>query len=168
MDLLSEELVYRVSGYVNTYHLTGVVETGLGHASSGLRFAELKGISGYGCDILETRVAEARLRHPSATIVHQHSTAFLREVVPALQGPVLFWLDAHEPDWPLYEELLILRDAPAGSVILCDDAHFILEGHPCLKGHTLGEYLTVLPTHSGTVIGELTSTLQPVLEYVPK
>ena len=67
------------------------------------------------------------------------STAVLREVVPPLTRPALFWLDAHwsgldtagrEAECPVLEEIALLNASPLGHVILVDDARLFCAPPP--------------------------------------
>jgi hypothetical protein len=60
-----------------------------------------------------------------------YSAATLREILPALGSPVLFWLDAHwsgldtaghEKECPLLEELAAINASPGAHSVLVDDA----------------------------------------------
>jgi hypothetical protein len=70
------------------------------------------------------------------------SRAGLREIVPQLDGPALFWLDAHwcgsdqtdtagaEDQCPLIEEIAIVNASPHEHVVLVDDARYFLAPPP--------------------------------------
>lgn len=78
--------------------------------------------------------AAARRRfqaQPEITILQGDSGAALREIVPGLGRPALFWLDAHwsgldtagrERECPLLEELAIVNQAGETHSVLVDDA----------------------------------------------
>lgn len=168
MNLMEPPLYDRARQLVEQYGLKAVVETGLGDSPSGLAFATDIGLHAYGCDIVFERCENAKANYPGFGVYNLTSTQFLSMIVPRLEVPRLFWLDAHGDDWPLYDELVILRDAPHGSVILCDDAHFVIDGDPLIGDKTLDDYLTVLPTHTCSVWGEKSDEHQPILEYLPK
>jgi hypothetical protein len=118
------------------YNLNNIVETGCWHGD-GLTFAKKIGIQNlYSCDINERYVAECRDLLPNATIHHQDSIEFLKEILPGLTGLTLFWLDAHYPvyygleeentltKFPLVEELKLVRELKSNyqqDVIICDD-----------------------------------------------
>lgn len=68
---------------------------------------------------------------PAVRALQGNSATVLREVIPALGGPALFWLDAHwsgldtagrEAECPLLEEIALINAAPDGHVVLVDDA----------------------------------------------
>jgi hypothetical protein len=70
---------------------------------------------------------------PKVRALQGYSAAVLREVVPALSGPALFWLDAHwsgldtagrDSECPLLEEIELINaaDSAAPHCILVDDA----------------------------------------------
>ena len=76
------------------------------------------------------------------TCVVADSREGLRRIVPQLDGPALFWLDAHwcgtdetmtagaEDQCPLIDELSIINASPYEHVILVDDARFFLAPPP--------------------------------------
>lgn len=59
-------------------------------------------------------------------------------VVSALEGPALFWLDAHAApglfgivdDWPVLEELAVIEQSEFHHVVLIDDAHCFMSETP--------------------------------------
>lgn len=118
------------------YNLNNMVETGCWHGD-GLTYANLIGIQNlFSCDINESYVLESRSRIPSAVVHHQESIEFLKNILPTVVGPTLFWLDAHYPvyygleqeneitKFPLVEELKLVRELKANyekDVIICDD-----------------------------------------------
>jgi hypothetical protein len=81
---------------------------------------------------LHARAVE-RLRPHRSRVEARHgdSRTVLREIVPTLDGPALFWLDAHwsggetagdASDCALLEEIQIIRSSPHEHYILIDDA----------------------------------------------
>jgi hypothetical protein len=67
------------------------------------------------------------------------SSARLREVVPALAGPALFWLDAHwsgldtagrEAECPLLAEIALINAVPRTHTLLVDDARLFCAPPP--------------------------------------
>lgn len=62
----------------------------------------------------------------------------LPRVMASLDGPTLFWLDAHAApglfgkadDWPVLEELEIIDLSPFAHFVLIDDAHCFMPGTP--------------------------------------
>jgi hypothetical protein len=76
--------------------------------------------------------AQARFRaQPAVRALQGESSAVLGEVVPALTGPALFWLDAHwsgldtagrEIECPLLAEVTLINAAPLVHTVLVDDA----------------------------------------------
>lgn len=68
-----------------------------------------------------------------------NSRDVLREVVPGLQSPALFWLDGHwcggesygaQDECPLIDELEILNESPFEHFLLIDDARLFLSPPP--------------------------------------
>lgn len=83
--------------------------------------------------------AQRRVALPAVDFRFGHSAPVLHELVPTLEGPALFWLDAHwsagdtygaGDECPLLEELaaIVRRDAP--SFILIDDAAYFTAPPP--------------------------------------
>jgi hypothetical protein len=74
--------------------------------------------------------------------VQGDSRAGLREIVPQLDAPALFWLDAHwcgadstdtagaEDQCPLIDEIAIVNASPHEHVVLVDDARYFLAPPP--------------------------------------
>lgn len=71
--------------------------------------------------------------------LHGSSAAMLRDVVPTLAGPALFWLDAHwsgldtagrEAECPLLAEIAAIDRAPFEHAVLVDDARLFLAPPP--------------------------------------
>lgn len=81
------------------------------------------------CELSPGFYAHARTRfadYTNVTVLHMDSREALREYAPP--EPCLFYLDAHFTkdggsvnDWPLYDELAVLRDRPHPDVIVIDD-----------------------------------------------
>jgi hypothetical protein len=72
-------------------------------------------------------------------VLQGESSEVLRELVPALSGPALFWLDAHwsgldtagtEAECPLLAELGLINAAPLPHVVLVDDARLFCAPPP--------------------------------------
>jgi hypothetical protein len=81
---------------------------------------------------LAARAQEKFGRWPHVHVVHGDSQAFIERLLPTLQSPALFWLDAGYYGWAgaigdrdrLVNELrVIVRDGEKRHVILMDDAH---------------------------------------------
>lgn len=122
------------------------VETGVGKALSLVHVVNNYPFRGYySCDWDELQVRGARycLRDsPDVQIAHARSTEFLETLLSWLpkDKPILFWLDAHFPDWcdpddpplylPLANELkIIARLRPEGKdVVAIDDLAIYLDG----------------------------------------
>ncbi len=86
--------------------------------------------------------SDAQARYASVRnieFLHGDSPDVLRKLVPALNAPALFWLDAHwcdgatagwETECPILEELTILDASPHDHFILIDDARIHLSPAP--------------------------------------
>src|SRR5882724_7917824 len=76
--------------------------------------------------------AQERFRgQPGVRLLRGESSAVLREIVPTLTGPALFWLDAHwsgldtvgrEAECPLLAEIAVINAASPVHTVLVDDA----------------------------------------------
>ncbi|MEI6387112.1 MAG: hypothetical protein WCQ50_10775 [Spirochaetota bacterium] len=125
-----------IQHYKTTYGLKNFVETGC-YQGEGLREATNSGFlqeNIYTCDIGSGFVALVSSQYPEANVVLKDSCDFLGTTLKEVQGPALFWLDAHFPaffnleggaelDWPVLKELDIIRSVRDTSkdVIMCDD-----------------------------------------------
>lgn len=79
------------------------------------------------------------LLHKHICILHGDSSKLLEKVIAALDGPAIFWLDAHysggftargSNDCPILEELaIILKQKKYNHLILIDDARLFREAH---------------------------------------
>jgi hypothetical protein len=84
--------------------------------------------------------AQARFRgQPKVRTLHGNSASVLREVVPGLAGPAIFWLDAHwsgldtagqEAECPLLEEIALINAVSREHVLLVDDARLFCAPPP--------------------------------------
>jgi hypothetical protein len=84
--------------------------------------------------------AQARFRaQPKVRALGGESSAVLREVVPALAGPALFWLDAHwsgldtagrDAECPLLAEIALINAAPCVHTVMVDDARLFCSPPP--------------------------------------
>jgi hypothetical protein len=128
--------------YYERFGIVNFVETGcfLGEA---LRYVQqYTGIPQhqmFSCDINPQYVQAVSQEFPNANLRCQGSLEFLMELLPKLEGPTLFWLDAHFPElhgsngfdvpqWPLLEEIdtvLRLKRDVGRDIILCDDIRVI-------------------------------------------
>lgn len=112
------------------------VETGAGEGfSTKLLAAEFK--RGF-CVELFPKIAEALSKQnlPGVNVITGHSPAALEVLLPAIEEPCLFWLDAHYPQiygeidledegliYPLVAELKLILERSYDDVILVDDLH---------------------------------------------
>jgi hypothetical protein len=87
------------------------------------------------CAAAQTRFHD----QPNVRVLGGDSSTVLREVVPALAGPALFWLDAHwsgldtagqEAECPLLAEIALINAAPLPHVLLVDDARLFCAPPP--------------------------------------
>ncbi|MBS2027837.1 MAG: hypothetical protein JST54_08050 [Deltaproteobacteria bacterium] len=70
------------------------------------------------------------------TIRNTDTRSFLRELVPTLKGPAVFWLDAHwcgsaethgsQDECPLTDELRFIGESPLAHFVFVDDARLFL------------------------------------------
>ncbi len=76
---------------------------------------------------------------PHVRVLNGNSAAVLREIVPALARPTLFWLDAHwsgldtagrEMECPLLDEIAIINAAPPVHAVFVDDARLFFSPPP--------------------------------------
>jgi hypothetical protein len=84
--------------------------------------------------------AQARFQaEPRVRALGGGSVAVLREVVPALAGPAVFWLDAHwsgldtagrEAECPVLDEIATIDASPHDHVVLVDDARLFCAPPP--------------------------------------
>lgn len=90
---------------------------------------------------------------PAVRVLNGTSAAVLREVVPALGGPAVFWLDAHwsgldtagrETECPLLEEIAIINAAPREHALLVDDARLFCAPPP--RPHRAAEWPDLVST----------------------
>ena len=174
----------------NNFNFTTMVETGCYEGDS-LNFANSIGVEHlYSCDINEHYVNRCRSTVPTAHIFHQESISFLKDILPTLDQPTLFWLDAHYPiyyglgaeteetKFPLVEELKLVKQFKRNvekDVIICDDLRVLSpDNNPYYLGsldqrfmveHRIDDLIAVLSdTHNHwTVPGETGNLI-----FVPK
>lgn len=75
--------------------------------------------------------AEERFHgQPQIRAFHEDSSSVLRELVPTLPRPAVFWLDAHwsgldtagrDTESPLLEEVAVIYASPCDHIVLVDD-----------------------------------------------
>lgn len=133
----------QVDKLVEKYGLQTFVETGC-FEGQGLQYAQKLQLHNlYSCDINEKYVELCKQRVPTATIYHKESIEFLQTVLPTINEPTLFWLDAHYPTYygtqeenvitkfPLVEEIKLIiqhKQNYIKDVIICDDLR-VLDKH---------------------------------------
>jgi hypothetical protein len=142
--LFSPEL--QIEQIKNHFQLENFIETGC-YQGDGLNFARDIGFQHlYSCDINKEYVDLCLKRINSATIRHQTSTEFLKDILPTINGTSLFWLDAHYPTYygledeneltkfPLLEEVQLVIDLKKNyhrDVFVLDDLRVMLpENNP--------------------------------------
>jgi hypothetical protein len=90
-------------------------------------------------DALHGAAAQRLQRLPNVEAKHGDSRSVLAELVPTLDGPALFWLDAHwsggqtagsDNPCALSGELAALRQSPHRHYVLIDDARLFLSPPP--------------------------------------
>ena len=118
------------------YGLTTFVETGC-YEGKGLIYALGLGFEHLlSCDIVDRHAHWCRVYIPKAQTLTQDSEGFLKRILPSLDEPTLFWLDAHYPLYyghshdtketkiPTLTELRMIRDTKPNferDVIIVDD-----------------------------------------------
>ena len=84
---------------------------------------------------------------PGVTVLNGNSAARLREIVPGLAKPAVFWLDAHwsgldtagrEAECPVIEEIAAINAAAPAHFVMVDDAR--LFGAPPPRPHRAEEW----------------------------
>lgn len=135
----------------------------------------------YSCDIHESFVNDARNAWPGAYVEVSDSLSFLRKLLPKLERPTLFWLDAHFPGFynlpcesediraPILKELYLIKElkkAYEKDVIMFDDTHCLRHpDNPMYKEGKLDESLMVdIDWHELTSIFSDTHDMEHVLE----
>lgn len=115
--------------YAKKFNLQTLVETGtnLGQMINAMKgtFREIYSVEldDWRCEMARRKFA----RHPHVHVLHGDSGVVLRELVPKLTGPCLFWLDGHCWDItsPVKAELDAIFSHPeADHVLLIDDARW--------------------------------------------
>lgn len=96
----------------------------------------------YSCDIRRVAVEQCLNIFPAAHIYPDESITFFKRILPTIDQPTLFWLDAHYPmhygiatetaieKMPLFEELKLIRTLKQNyqrDVIICDDMRVIAD-----------------------------------------
>lgn len=140
--LSDPRLLAEVDAARRHFGLDAFVETGTGNGIS-LEAAYPLFVLIYSCDIEADRIVKVRNTLPGALLYISDSLTFLEGVLPKLNTPTFFWLDAHGPDFPAYEELLRIKTLKRGyehDVIWFDD--FDKPDH--LGRHVLSDYINVL------------------------
>jgi hypothetical protein len=136
-----------------------LVETGtyLGDTTAGLigSFARI-----FTIELDSTLAAAARDRfkdQPSVTAVEGDSATELANLIPSLNGPAVFWLDAHncgphtaDAPLPLLTELQTISERGQPDVILIDDAHHMGVQPTPLQRWVRGHLLRMYPTWPDT------------------
>jgi hypothetical protein len=85
-------------------------------------------------------VAAERFRpQPQVRVLHGNSASVLRQIIPTLTRPAIFWLDAHwsgldtagrEAECPLLDEIALLNSAACVHAVLVDDARLFCAPPP--------------------------------------
>lgn len=81
-------------------------------------------------DALYARCYSRFVDEPRVHVTHGATVPFLREIMPTIEEPVTFWLDAHpDHDSPVLRELAVLAQHPIKThTILIDDVR-LMRGH---------------------------------------
>lgn len=135
---LPKELVIRIQ---REFHITEFVETGTymgGTAKwASAHFQHVRTVEAskyyYDCLMLE------HLAYQNVDFVFGDSRLELQKIVPALQGPAIFWLDGHwsgentygsDDECPLLEEIQVIAGSPHEHFIFIDDARLFMSPPP--------------------------------------
>lgn len=125
------------------FNLKYFVETGCdtGNASAFITAIGFAPQNIYVCDIRQEAVDVTTKRVPGINAQVAESIPFLKNLLPTLKGPTLFWLDAHypaeygvseRPDTrvPILEEMFCIKafkENYKNDVILCDDTRMFVD-----------------------------------------
>lgn len=130
-----------ISQILNKFKINTFIETGTLHGD-GVDFALESGFNKViSIEINEKLADQAKKKYenePRVTILQGNSTDVLKEILPNIEEPVVFWLDAHFPGCdaflasyhdeperekriPLEYELEYIAQRNRGDVIICDD-----------------------------------------------
>ncbi|RMH11301.1 MAG: hypothetical protein D6698_16575 [Gammaproteobacteria bacterium] len=152
--------IHNITSIVSSYSLENMVETGC-YEGDGIQTALDLGIQRvWSCDISERYVTHCKKRFQGqpVTILLGLSTDVLPSICSSVEGPTLFWLDAHLPSYygitgtdekhkmPVVQELNIIREYKRGidkDVIIVDDTRIIASAdNPRFsRGECLPEHL---------------------------
>lgn len=120
-----------LADYAKAYNLKTFVETG---TCDGGTLAAMVPLFDrlYSIDLDSTVYLDAKRRfvnEPKVTLIHGNSAVELPKLLPSLEGPVLFWLDAHDAEYqgPIVQELSSIFASNAAGVILIDDMDYITD-----------------------------------------
>jgi hypothetical protein len=121
-----------IRSYARKYEIKHFIETGTNTGDTvAILLDEFDSIVTIEIDPDLTEFARERFGdHLKVNCVNADSGEFIRDMVPYLTEPVIYWLDGHfcggavhpEIDTPIREELIAALQSPPGSVILIDDA----------------------------------------------
>lgn len=120
--------------YASRYSLETFVETGTCEGDT-LQFLRWYFSDLYSIELDSERFTKAGERFAedeSIHIIHGDSGVELPRILPLLEGKVLFWLDAHGPNWigPVVKEVQAIYDYGIKGVILIDDMDYITDTIP--------------------------------------
>lgn len=167
---------------VDNLGLVGAVETGTNQGNTA-RLLSTMVPRVWTIELSEVLAREAKERHRDAqgiTFLVGDSAKLMAQAVDALDGPTLFWLDAHylagddsagfEAQCPLIEEIDVIDRSPAAarSALLIDDAEIFLGGPP--PGYrrsdfpTLVEIIAALRAHHDRYV----TILEDVIVAIPQ
>lgn len=127
-----------IESLIQTFGLGTLIETGCYEGDGIEQALRLKLRSIYTCDIGLKWIEHCKERFPGAHVFHGKSVDVLPEMCRQVEGPSLFWLDAHLPEMyghsddtakmPVLEELDIIRYNKRHferDVIVVDDTRII-------------------------------------------
>ena len=130
--------VFEVHQLIAQFNINNFVETGCADGSA-LRYMLPSGINLYSCDINPAMASQCQREFTEAEIIATNSLDFFDIINKKIEGPCLFWLDAHFPEYhgfkmdttefdlPLYAELLKIKEKAhyEKDVIIMDDIRVI-------------------------------------------
>jgi len=133
---------------LNIFHSHYFVETGTGSGAT-LEIVSQYFRQCFSCDINQKAIDAAIAKNlPNVDIRLSDSLQFLAQILPGLEDPIVYWLDAHWcggicncKECPLLAELSIIGSLRGKDVIFIDDVNFFLAPPP--KPHKTSEWPTI-------------------------
>ena len=157
--------IFTIRSFVKRLGARIFIETGtnIGETLEGCRTAFETLYSVELDDVLYERARKRFEAYPQIHIFHGDSAAYLTRLVPTIEVPVVYWLDAHysgndtargDKDTPIAEELTTcLNHWIPGSAILIDDARLFDGSHESYPA--FAEVVALVRQHSQTMHCEM-------------